>query len=159
MAEPEDGGQFNRITSVADILNQQAIRASSTQEATGETPKCRGMSDRYLSLIHRGHVGTVYVADAVFAPAACVSSLVPIIPGCAVVLSVGERAGRGKKKARTAQQCRPGPSSGLRGRGRGNKQRVARQAADVNGAHPRPVNRLDTRIRVFVCATGGGLQV
>ena len=61
MAEPEDGGQFNRITSVADILNQQAIQASSTQEATGETPKCRGMSDRYLSLIQRGHVGTVYV--------------------------------------------------------------------------------------------------
>ena len=101
MAEPEDGGQFNRITSVADILNQQAIRASSTQEATGETPKCRGMSDRYLSLIHRGHVGTVYVPPpcgrCAFAPAACVSSLVPIIPGCAVVLSVGERAGRGKK--------------------------------------------------------------
>ena len=61
MAEPEDGGQFNRITSVADRLNQQAIRASSTQEATGETPECRGMSDRYLSLIQRGHDGPVYV--------------------------------------------------------------------------------------------------
>ena len=158
MAEPEDGGQFNRITSVADILNQQAIRASSTQEATGETPKFRGMSDRYLSLIHRGHVGTVYVADARSRPRRASLLWCPSYPA----VRSCSRSAKGlveAKKARTAKQCRPSPFSGLRGRGRWNKQRVALQAADVNGAHPRPVNRLDTRIRVFVCATGGGLHV